>query len=114
MMALINAETGLGASGCTRGSQACGSTAAVFDVNAAATTMNTSPRTVGDTVCAPARSAANASPPVWAANRANPASISTSPRCVITAYQRSACRSEARSRCSASTSQREASAVSSF
>lgn len=113
MAALINAETGLGASGWARGSHACSGTAPALDVNAAATSTNTSPRSVGDTPCAPARRAAKVSPPACAAKTENPTSRRISPRWVITAYQAPACRTEARSRCSASTSSSEPSAISS-
>jgi len=84
-----------------------------LEPNPAKINTNTSDRVPRDRSAAPARSAANDSPPAAAANTTNPSRIATAPAWVMAPYHKPASRTERRSRCSASTSTREVSAISS-
>ena len=81
MAALINAETGLGASGCARGNQACNGSRPALDPKPASVSTNTAVRTPGGTAD---RSAKRSASPV-ADSSISPSRIATNPSWVITA-----------------------------
>ncbi|CKU53532.1 Uncharacterised protein [Mycobacterium tuberculosis] len=73
--ALINADTGLGASGWARGSQACSGTRPAFEPNPTSVSINTAARTPSQ----PAPRPANRSEPPAAANTTSPTRIAMNP-----------------------------------
>ena len=73
--ALISADTGLGASGWARGSQACNGTRPAFDPNPATVNANTAIRAPSGTRAR----AANRSAPPAADNTINPIRMATNP-----------------------------------
>src|SRR5690606_32756622 len=111
--ALISADTWLGASGWARGSHTCRGTMPALEANPAKVARNTALRTAGDRPSAASRITANDSPWDAAANPASPAKTATKPRWVMTAYHSPASRTDARLRCSATTSTRDVIAMSS-
>ncbi len=88
--ALMSAETGLGASGWARGSQACSGTRPALEPKPISARMKT-PSRVPWLGCA-WRSASKVSPCPAAASQESPARMATSPMCVMTAYQTPASR----------------------
>ena len=108
----ISAETGLGASGCARGSQTCSGTAPAFDAKPARASTNTAERTASGSAPAWSRIAANDWPPACAPDRTSASRIAAAPAWVITAYHWAAARASAR-RCPVSSSSSDDSAISS-
>src|SRR5260221_13342195 len=96
MAALINVDTGLGASTWARGNHTWKGTTPALTANPRAVTTNTAERPDGG-IAAP-RSALNSSPPAAAASPTRPSRIATRLRWVITAYHRPASATSARRR----------------
>ena len=80
--ALISAETGLGASGCARGNQACSGTRPALEPNPTSVRTNTAVRAPGGTAD---RSANRSAPPAARTARIRPSRIAANPSWVITA-----------------------------
>ena len=68
----ISAETGLGASGCARGSQTWSGTAPALEANPMRTSTKAMERSAGERVAACARMSAKVWPPAWAASEHEP------------------------------------------
>ena len=81
MAALISAETGLGASGCARGNQACSGSSPALEPKPANVRTNTAVRAPAGTAD---RSAKRSAPPA-ADSTIRPSRIATNPSWVITA-----------------------------
>jgi len=110
--ALISADTGLGASGCARGSQACSGRRPAFEPKPITVSRNTAVRVPAETESARAARVAKSSAPPAAESTTRATRIATNPSCVMTAYTIPADRTAAR-RWSASTSASDAAAISS-
>nr|CRL74514.1 hypothetical protein CPGR_01290 [Mycolicibacter nonchromogenicus] len=80
MAALSSADTGLGASGCARGSHACRGSSPALEPNPIRVNTNTVWRTRSGSVPIPPKSS-----PAWAASTTIPNSSETKPNWVITA-----------------------------
>ena len=83
--ALINAETGLGASGCARGNHACSGSSPALDPNPVRVNRNTAVRVPDERPSACAAMVLKASPPPAADNITRASRIAAKPSWVMTA-----------------------------